>query len=264
MSTEIKIPKTLNEHILSKCNLDYPESAPAVVGTVPVTYAKAISDHEELEKKLDKDFKEQDKVTKEFVKKNTGIDLNKKEKVNESMKHNDDLRNAANKALDALENLYDAMTLEADVTEDEISDIGFTIDTVTELLSRMSNKTVKEDVATLERERTYEPKDKASDLLGNQLTDDKEILWMRVYDELSADTGSYMKDMKRKVKSKRGERYKEVYPDADGIIVWETSPDRFDFAKRVANEYGLRTSEPREHKYPTANPYYKWSMKLYI
>ena len=74
-SAEIKIPRTLNEHILGKCNMEYPENAPEVVGEVSADYAKAIKDRRDLEKKAKEDFKDQDKVTKEFVKKNANIDL---------------------------------------------------------------------------------------------------------------------------------------------------------------------------------------------
>ena len=74
-SAEIKIPRTLNENILGKCNMEYPEDAPEVVGAASPEFAKAIKDRRDLEKKAKEDFKDQDKVTKEFVKETANIDL---------------------------------------------------------------------------------------------------------------------------------------------------------------------------------------------
>lgn len=267
---EIKIPKTLNEHIVGKCNMDYPDEAPEVVGTVSTTYAKAIKDRKDTEKKLQDDFKEQDKITKEFVKKNTGIDM--KESV-QLMESNNNIKKCAYDALGTLSLLLTEITNGSDeyvcISDNDIKTINDAYDIVCDIIYMIENNDIEESMT--EATAVAEPKTKQKrerenpeDLLGNQLEDENDILYMRVYDELSAEvSGLNDPDVQRRLKAKRGERYLKVVPCADGIKVWEDSPEKFEFAKKVADTYGVKTYGPTKETIPLSS-YYKYSMTFVI
>lgn len=261
---EIKIPRTLNEHITGKCNMDYPEDAPEVVGAVDATYAKAIKDRRDLEKKLDADFKEQDKATKEFVKKNAGIDMKEGVQLDESTRG---LKRAVDNAIDALDELFSALSSEDTdgiLSEDDMGVIGEAYDILGDVSFLMDSKNITEAAVAEPPVKKTRVRDKASDLLRNQVEDDSQLLWMEVYDELSADIDDGDdSEIRRRLKAKRGERYQKVLPCADGIIVYAPSEDKLDFAKRVAAEYGVETIGPRKSKIPES-AYYPWEMIFVI
>ena len=95
-----------------------------------------------------------------------------------------------------------------------------------------------------------------------------EDLWLAVYDELSAEIDNEGKGQQvdKQIKARKGERYEHVYPDANSndIIVYGTDLDKFEFAKRVADHYGVEYDEPKEDKNSRTNDYYKYSMRIRI
>ena len=94
-----------------------------------------------------------------------------------------------------------------------------------------------------------------------------EDLWYAVYDELSATTDNEGegKTVNKQLKARRGERYEQVYPHGDtDLIVYAMKPEDFEFAKKVADHYGVVAEEPKEDKNPATNGYYKYSMVIRI
>lgn len=95
-----------------------------------------------------------------------------------------------------------------------------------------------------------------------------EDLWLAVYDELSAelDNEGSGQQVDKQIKAKKGERYEHVYPveGSNDIVVYATSPDKFEFAKRVCDYYEVTHDEPKEDRNSTTNEYYKYSMRIHI
>ena len=94
-----------------------------------------------------------------------------------------------------------------------------------------------------------------------------EDLWLAVYDELSAevDNEGEGQQVNKQIKARRGERYEKVLPIGDSdIIVYATKPEEFEFAKRVADHYGVTYDEPKEDKNRSTNDYYKYTMRIHI
>lgn len=94
-----------------------------------------------------------------------------------------------------------------------------------------------------------------------------EDLWLAVYDELSSDLDNEGagQQVDKQIKAKRGERYENVYPHGDSdIIIYATDPSEFEFAKKVAQHYGVTCREPVEDTNPSTNGHYKWSMVIEI
>lgn len=95
-----------------------------------------------------------------------------------------------------------------------------------------------------------------------------EDLWLAVYDELSAelDNEGSGQQVDKQIKAKKGERYERVYPveGSSDLVVYATSPDKFDFAKRVCDYYEVTYDEPKEDKNGMTNDYYKYSMRIHI
>lgn len=94
-----------------------------------------------------------------------------------------------------------------------------------------------------------------------------EDLWLAVYDELSATTDNEGEGQQvdKQIKARRGERYEHVYPHGDtDIIIYAPSIEEFEFAKRVAEYYGVTCDEPKEDKNKNTNGFYKYSMVIHI
>ncbi len=94
-----------------------------------------------------------------------------------------------------------------------------------------------------------------------------EDLWLAVYDELSATTDNEGdgNQVNKQIKAKRGERYEKVFPHGDtDIIIYAPSIEKFAFAKRVADHYGVTYDEPKEDKNKSTNGFYRYSMVIHI
>lgn len=94
-----------------------------------------------------------------------------------------------------------------------------------------------------------------------------EDLWLAVYDELSATTDNEGagQQVDKQIKARRGDRYEHVYPHGDSdIIIYATKPEEFEFARQVADHYGVVAEEPKEDKNKTTNGFYKYSMVIRI
>lgn len=92
-----------------------------------------------------------------------------------------------------------------------------------------------------------------------------EDIWYAVYDELSASVDNEGKGQQvdKQIKAKRGERYEHVYPHGEkDIIVYAKSPEEFEFAKRVADHYGVTCEEPKRDENRNSNGFYKYSMVI--
>lgn len=210
---EIKIPKTLNEAIIGKCNMEFPDDKTKVYADVPIVYADAINTHLDRIDKIEDDFKEADKNVEEFEK----INYNRDNKV----KGTEDMRK---------------MKLSESLFEEIVED-------------------------TMTKERKRSKNDSKEDRLYSS-----EDLWLQVYDELSTDIrNAGANDVHKELKAKRGERYEQVFPHGDNdIIVYGTRPEDFEFARRVADHYGVKAEEPKEDKNSKTNKYYKYSMVIRI
>ena len=108
--------------------------------------------------------------------------------------------------------------------------------------------TEEEEVPKNNYSKKKEPRDKKTDLLRNQIDTDVDDLWLDIYDELDATTSpQFVKDMDRKFSAKKGERYNQVLPDQDDpykIWVYGMKPEDFEFARKVADYYGVVMDEP--------------------
>lgn len=94
-----------------------------------------------------------------------------------------------------------------------------------------------------------------------------EDLWLAVYDELSAevDNEGSGQQVDKQIKARRGERYEKVFPHGDSdIIIYATKPEEFEFARKVAEYYGVVAEEPKEDKNKNTNGLYKYSMVIRI
>lgn len=94
-----------------------------------------------------------------------------------------------------------------------------------------------------------------------------EDLWYAVYDELSATTDNEGsgQQVNKQIKARRGERYENVYPHGDNdIIIYATKPEEFEFARRVADHYGVIAEEPKQDTNKNTNGFYKYSMIIRI
>lgn len=94
-----------------------------------------------------------------------------------------------------------------------------------------------------------------------------EDLWLAVYDELSATTDNEGagQQVDKQIKARRGERYEHVYPHGDSdIVIYATKPEEFEFAKKVADHYGVIAEEPKEDKNKNTNGFYRYSMIIRI
>lgn len=118
------------------------------------------------------------------------------------------------------------------------------------------------DVEQPEKKRTRAPNDEK---YGIDFSDTD--LWLQVYDELDASLGNEGEgqQVNRHVKGRRGERYEKVLPSGDNdIVVYATKPEEFEFAKKVADFYGVKAEEPQPDTNKRTNSYYKWKMYIRI
>ena len=92
-------------------------------------------------------------------------------------------------------------------------------------------------------------------------------LWLQIYDELDAslENEGEGQQVNRFLKSRKGDRYQYIFPHGDNdIVVGATDPSKFEYAKKVADYYGVTYDEPKEDKNPSTNKYYKWTMVIHI
>lgn len=98
---------------------------------------------------------------------------------------------------------------------------------------------------------------------GRKKLVDTQDLWEKIYSNLATDLGN---DTNHTVPDiSKGCRYEKMSTDIDGnIVVYATSPDEFDFAKKVADYYQVETSDVKEDKNARTNSYYKYYMTIYV
>lgn len=140
---------------------------------------------------------------------------------------------------------------------DELTDAIDTISGQAEIINEAASEEKKIDGR--QNRAPNEKKEK-----GNYSSED---LWLAVYDELSAevDNEGEGKEVNKQLKAKRGERYEKVLPIGDSdIVVYATEPEKFEFAKKVANHYGVTFDEPKLDQNKSTNEYYKYSMRIHI
>ena len=69
----------------------------------------------------------------------------------------------------------------------------------------------------------------------------------------------------KQLKARRGDRYEHVYPHGDSdIVIYATSPEEFEFARKVADHYGVVAEEPKMDGNKLTNSFYKYSMIIRI
>ena len=277
-----RVTNPLNEAVEARCNMDEPEAPIETKGAVSVTYATALNDHKKRMEKIKDDFKEADKNAESFVEETDNRDLKvkgtadqKKMKLSESLfdesfftpeklyKHAEELADGISEFLDRtskLDNLDDYLD------EDDLDHIGKAMDALNDFAVAYAHVTDNEDVfENLDEETKKRTRSPNEEKYGIDYSDTD--LWLQVYDELSADISDEGEggQVHRHVKGKKGERYEEVYPVGDDALqVYGTSPEDFEFAKKVADFYGVIAEEPKEDKNKRTNSYYRWSMIIRI
>lgn len=297
LSDEGEEMSSLNEAIESRCNMNIPKDKMDIDGQTPIVYADAINKHQENNEQLKDSFKEQDKNKGEFLKQNDNRDLKpkgteqmKKLKLDESLFESYTVEPKLNKqAMDVADYLGTFMNsgvfLDNDYFDDEDREaMGKTFDALNDFAQAystiMDDENVfesvekcpecKKEVCECEKEELEEAtetktrvRDPEPDWFDYSDTD----LWLQVYDELDGtlkDEGE-KGTVHRQLKAKRGERYTQIFPYGDeDIVIYETSPERFDFAKKVADFYGVKYEEPQMDKNKSTNSYYKWYMVIRI
>ena len=94
--------------------------------------------------------------------------------------------------------------------------------------------------------------------------EEEDDLWTRIYNNLATQLD--VNEVNREVPDTfRGCRYNELRTDYNGnIIVYGTKPEEFDFAKKVADHYGVTYDEVKEDKNSRTNSYYKYYMTIHV
>lgn len=230
-------------------------------GSVPMNYAEVINDDIEREKNIEKAFKEKNKETNEFIKKNDKRETEKvKSKDLKKMHLEESLFDEVDEALLDLN-----MPITANVTANGNS-VPFLNGMTTEKLEdkkcfTRNRKQVKE-AAVLDEPTTrkeWELQDKRNN---------KDI-WSDIYNELVDMKG--VETPHRKLKTDRGQRYKAswedegsvrvgVDPNDDAILVKADDEAQLDFAKQVADTYGVEY-RVREHTSRYADA--RYVLKIY-
>lgn len=199
----------------------------ATVGTVDQSFVEAAKEIEQRDKATKELFKDFDKNAEEFNK-----DIEKREK--------EPVKDVGLKKMKLEESLFEDY-----IPEEE---------TLTEAPAA-------EPIEKKKRIRTPNVKHYKGDYSSVDL-------WLAVYDELSSelDNEGNGQEVNKQIKAKKGERYQHVYPveGSNDLVVYAMTPDRFDFAKRVCDYYGVTHDEPREDKNSMTNEYYKYSMRIHI
>lgn len=272
-----------------------------VIGTLNLTEVEAVNSEIELKKKQEEIFKTQQKTTDEFIDENHERDTKvvkddglKKMKLSESLFEDFDEEEVVEELEEededgwgetietALEGFFDlteklayevrhckrgTYAIRGDKVEDLLSALDKISDELTDAIDTISNQedSINEATAVAEPEtkkRTRSPNEVKEK--GNFSSED---LWLTVYDELSAevDNEGEGKEVNKQLKARRGERYEKVLPIGDSdIVVYATKPEEFEFAKKVADYYGVTFDEPKLDTNKATNDYYKYSMRIHI
>lgn len=297
LSDEGEEMSKLNEAIESRCNMNIPKDKMDIDGQTPIVYADAINKHQENNEQLKDSFKEHDKNTEEFIEQNDkrelkpkGTEPMKKLKLEESLFESYTVEPELHKqAIDISDYLEAFMNSEAFLDNDYFDDedreaMGKTFDALNDFAHAystiMNDKNVSESVEKCpgckkevcecekkELEEGTETKTRVRDPEPDWFDYSDTDLWLQVYDELDGtlkDEGG-KGTVHRQLKAKRGERYTQIFPyGEEDIVIYETSPERFDFAKKVADFYGVKYEEPQMDKNKSTNSYYKWFMVIRI
>lgn len=257
----------LDESMLGDCNMEVPEGEVTTTGTVPEVYADAINQRRKHEKDYKEDFKEQDDVTDKFVKEqektvNSKLDESLLEAFDEKLyKDAENISDSINefvKKAKTAEQLSEQDAQRLTKVANQFADFAVRYSTI------MDNENLFEAVEEppVKKKRTRGPKvvDWAIDISDTDL-------WLQVYDELDAALGEEGegKGVHRFMKAKKGERYQYVVPFGDNdIMVAAPNKDDFDFAKRVADYYGVKMEGPFEDRNKRTNEYYKYYVIIRI
>lgn len=277
---EIKIKQSkLNEAIIGNCNMEVPEGTVETKGNVPEVYADAINQRRAREKKINDDFKEQDRTIEEFAKesqktenKPKGTPEMKKLHLSESLFEdvNKSITEKAQDAAGSIEEFINTVDKTPDIEEfiekEDIETLRHMIDKLMDFYHKystiMGDGEIFEAVAAPTKKRTRGANEER---WGIDYSDTD--LWLQIYDELDAslENEGAGQQVNRFLKPKKGERYQYIYPHGDNdIIVGAMKPEDFAYAKKVADYYGVTYDEPKEDKNPRTNQYYTWTMVIHI
>lgn len=281
MNTKIK---NLNETLIGNCNMEVLEGNVETKGTVPEVYADAINQRRERTKKIEQDFKEQVKLMNDFEKesqKTTNeareVDNMKKIHLDESLFEDFDtskLYKTAERIADDIEQFLKDISKIENVddyfNEYDLKDIDKVKDILTDFAQAysyvMDNETVFEAVETepQKKKRCRAPSEKEYQY-GIDYSDTD--LWTQIYDELDAslENEGEGKQVNRFLKPKKGDRYEYIVPAGENdIVVGAKELKDFDYAKKVADYYGVTYDTPVMDKNPRTNTYYKYTMRIRI
>lgn len=269
---EIKINKdkkpSLNEAIIGNCNMEVPEADVETNGAVPEVYADAINQRAARKEKIEKDFQEQDKLVKDFIdseEKKLNLSESLFEETTPIYKEAEELSDKLTKFMEEHKDIvnnddyFDQKDRHA-LYRAQYSLQNFAV----EYAHIMDNENVFEAVDT---EAPEKKRTRGANEIKYGIDYSDNDLWLQVYDELDAslDNEGEGQQVNRFVKGRKGDRYRYIFPHGDNdIVVGAISPDKFDFAKKVADYYGVTYDEPKEDKNPRTNQYYKWTMVIHI
>lgn len=274
---------------IGNINLEIPDYEIKIQGVVPIDYATAVNDRQRRIKKFKKDFEEKNKIQDEFVrqqeKRTVDVETTKemqRMKLSESLFESNDTTKLYKRA----ENLADMLDkLLADIgSVENVSD--FILDSDFDVLNKACE--VLQDFAiqyshVMDNENIFESSDnkfqnaeesvdtdasvvKKRSRGPNQKPEDRQPsdgdIFLQVYDELSAqsDDEGPKGDVHKNIKTRRGNRYSEIYvgPGDYDITIYGTKPEDFDFAKQVADYYKVHMDGPIEDTNSRTNGYYKY------
>lgn len=274
----------INETFVGNCNMEVPEGNVPTTGTVPEVYADAINDRRKRVEKIEDDMKDQLNVIDNFVADNhyrenepEGTPDMKKMKLSEELFEDYTpevkLYKKAERIADDIEEFINYrlgdIYLDNEYFDDDDRDaIGKTIDALYDFAQAYSHVMHNEDVFEAKEDDSDKKRSRGKNEVKYGVDYSDTDLWYQVYDELDAslENEGAGQQVNRFLKSRKGDRYQYIVvgPGTNDITVGAQTPDKFAYAKKVADYYGVPYDEPKEDKNIRTNKYYKWTMTIHI
>lgn len=271
----------INETFVGNCNMEVPEGTVPTTGTVPEVYADAINDRRKRVEKIEDDMKDQLDTIDDFVADNhdrenepKGTSDMKKMKLSEELFEayipETKLYKKAERIADDIEEfMQNDVYLDNSYFDDEDRDaISKTFDALNDFAVSYADVMDNEDVFEAVEDNSERKRSRGKKEVKYGVDYSDTDLWLQVYDELDAslENEGEGQQVNRFLKSRKGDRYQYIFvgPGTNDITVGAETPDKFAYAKKVADYYGVPYDEPKEDKNIRTNKYYKWTMTIHI
>ena len=273
----------INETFVGNCNMEVPEGNVPTTGTVPEVYADAINDRRKRVEKIEDDMKDQLDVIDDCVADNhdrenepEGTPDMKKMKLSEELFEEYipevKLYKKAERIADDIEEFIqyigDIYLDDGYFDEYDRDAIDKTIDALHDFAQSYSHVMHNEDVFEAKEDDSDKKRSRGKNEVKYGVDYSDTDLWLQVYDELDAslENEGAGQQVNRFLKSRKGDRYQYIFvgPGTNDITVGAETPDKFAYAKKVADYYGVPYDEPKEDKNIRTNKYYKWTMTIHI